>query len=44
MTKMDKSITTELNSIINKCVIEKKIDGNVRIQKLGTAFLNDQQI
>jgi hypothetical protein len=43
MTKVDKSITTELKSILQKCIAEKT-DANLRILKLGNAFLNAQQM
>jgi hypothetical protein len=43
MTNVDKSITSELSSIIKTCVTEK-IDANTRILKLGNAFLNAQQM
>jgi hypothetical protein len=39
ITKVDKSITTELKSILQKCIAEKT-DANLRILKLGNAFLN----
>jgi hypothetical protein len=39
MTKIDKSITPDLNSIIKKC-IANNINANTIIQKLGNAFLN----
>jgi hypothetical protein len=43
MTKIDKSITSKLNSIIQKC-ITNNIDVNIRIQKLENDFLNAQQM
>ena len=43
MTKIDKSMTTKLKSILQKCIIEK-IDANIRILKLDNVFLNAQQI
>jgi len=43
MTKVDKSITTKLKSIIQKC-IEDKTHANKQILKLGNAFLNAQQM
>ena len=43
MTKVDKSMTTELKSILQKCITDK-IDANIRILKLGNAFLNAQQM
>jgi hypothetical protein len=43
MTKIDKSITLELHSIIKKC-IANNIDANTKIQKLGNVFLNAQQM
>ena len=43
MTKVDKSMTTELKSILQKCITDK-IDANIRILKLGNAFLNAQQL
>ena len=39
MTKVDKSMTMELKSILQKC-ITNKIDANIRILKLGNVFLN----
>jgi hypothetical protein len=41
MTKVDKSITTKLKSMLQKCIAES-IDANLRIIKLGNAFLNAQ--
>jgi hypothetical protein len=41
MTKIDKSITLDLHSIIKEC-IANNIDGNTIIQKLGNAFPNAQ--
>ncbi len=41
MTKINKSITSELHSIIKKC-ITNNIDA--KIQKLGNDFLNAQQV
>jgi hypothetical protein len=38
MTKIDKSITLELHSIIKKCI------ANIRIQKLAYVFFNAQQM
>ena len=43
MTKVDESMTTELKSILQKCITDK-IDVNIRILKLGNAFLNAQQM
>jgi hypothetical protein len=43
MTKIDKSITSELHSIIKKC-IANNIDANTRIQKFGNVFFNAQQM
>ncbi len=43
MTKIDKSITLELHSIIKKCILNN-IDANTKIQKLGNVFLNAQQM
>jgi len=43
MTKIDKSTTLELHSII-KTYIANNIDANTIIQKLGNAFLNAQQM
>ena len=43
MTKVDKSMTTELKSILQNC-ITNKTDANIRILKLGNAFLNAQQM
>lgn len=43
MTKVDKTITVELKSILQKCIGEKT-DANLRILKLGNAFLNAQQM
>jgi hypothetical protein len=43
MTKVDKSITTKLKSILQKYIAEKT-DANLRILKLGNAFLNAQQM
>jgi len=42
MTKIDKSVTSELHSIIKKC-IANNIDANTRIQKLSNVFLHVQQ-
>jgi len=39
MTKINKSITSQLHYIIKKC-IANNIDANTRIQKLGNVFLN----
>jgi hypothetical protein len=39
MTKIDQSITSELHSIIKKC-IANTIDTNTRFQKLGNVFFN----
>jgi len=43
MTKLNKSITLELHSIIKKC-IRNNIDVNTKIQKLSNVFLNAQQM
>ena len=43
MTKIDKTISKELNKIIQNCIAEKT-NANIRIQKLGNAFLNAQQM
>ncbi len=43
MTKIDKSITSKLHSIIQKC-IANNIDANTKIQKLGNVFFNVQQM
>jgi hypothetical protein len=43
MTKINKSITLELHSIIQKC-ITNNIDANTKIKKLGNVFLNVQQM
>jgi hypothetical protein len=43
MTKIDKSITLGLHSIIKKC-IANNIDANTIIQKLANVFLNAQQM
>jgi hypothetical protein len=43
MTKINKSLTTKLKSILQKCIAEKT-DANLRILKLGNAFLNAQQM
>jgi hypothetical protein len=43
MTKLDKSITSELHAILKKC-IANNIDVNTRIQKLGNVFFNAQQM
>ena len=43
MTKVDKSMTTELKSILQNC-ITNKTDANIRILKLGNVFLNAQQM
>jgi len=39
MTKIDKSITSKIHSIIQKC-IANNIDANTIIQKLGNVFIN----
>jgi hypothetical protein len=43
MTKIDKSITSKLHSIIKNCIVNN-IDANTRIQKLGNVFFNAQQM
>ncbi len=43
MKKIDKSITSELYSIIQKC-IANNIDANRRIQKLCNVFVNVQHM
>lgn len=43
MTKIDKTISKELYKIIQHCIAEKT-EANIRIQKLGNAFLNAQQM
>jgi len=43
MTKINKSITSSLHSIIQKC-IANNIDANTKIQKLGNVFFNGQQM
>ena len=43
MIKVDNSMTTELKSILQKC-ITNKIDANINFLKLGNAFLNAQQM
>ncbi len=43
MTKIDKSITSELHFIIKKC-IANNINANTRIQKLSNVFFNAQQM
>jgi hypothetical protein len=43
ITKVDKSITIELKSTLQKCIAEKT-NANLRISKLGNAFLNAQQM
>ena len=43
MTKVDKSMTTELKSILQICITDKT-NANIRILKLGNAFLNAQQM
>jgi predicted transcriptional regulator len=43
LTKIDKSITSKLHSIIQKC-ITKNIDANTIIEKLNNIFLNAQQM
>ena len=43
MTKMDKNITSELQSIIQKC-IDNKVLADEQILKLGNVFLNAQQM
>ncbi len=39
MTKIDKSITLKLHSIIEKCILDKT-NANIRIHKLGNVFFN----
>ncbi len=41
LTKIDKSITNEFQTIINKCE-DENIDANVKIRKLCNVFLNAQ--
>ncbi len=43
MTKINKSITSKLHSLIKKC-IANNINANTRIQKLGNVFLNARQM
>jgi len=43
MTKIDKSITSKLHSIIKIC-IANNIDANIKTQKLGNVFINAQQM
>jgi hypothetical protein len=43
MTKINKSITSKLQSIIQKCIADN-IDANTKIQKLGNVFFNVQQM
>jgi len=43
MIKIDKSITLDMHSIIEKCSINN-IDANTRIQKLGITFVNARQM
>jgi hypothetical protein len=43
MTKIDKSITLKLHSIIEKCNLDK-VDVNTRIHKLSNVFFNAQQM
>jgi hypothetical protein len=43
MTKLNKTITSELLSIIKKCIAHN-IDANTKIQKLSNDFLNAQQM
>jgi hypothetical protein len=43
MTKVDKNITSELQSIMQKC-IDNKVLADERILKLGYVFLNAQQM
>ncbi len=43
MTKIDKSITSKLHFIIQKC-ITNNIDANIKIQKLSSVFINAQQM
>jgi hypothetical protein len=43
MTKIDKSITSKLHSIIKKC-ITNNINTNTKIQNLSNVFLNAQQM
>jgi hypothetical protein len=43
MTKVEQSMRTELQSILQKCIVDKT-DANLRISELGNAFLNAQQM
>jgi hypothetical protein len=43
MTKIDKSITSKLHSIIKKC-IPNNINANIIIEKLDNVFLYAQQM
>jgi hypothetical protein len=43
LTKIDKFITNEFQTIIKKCE-DENIDANVRIRKLGNVFFNAQQM
>ncbi len=43
LTKIDKYITNEFWTIIKKCE-DENIDVNLRIRKLGNAFINAQQM
>ena len=43
LTKIDKIVTQKSNKIITNC-IQKNIEVNIRIQKMGNAFLNAQQM
>jgi len=43
MTKINKSITLELYSIIEKYIVNN-INANTKIQKLGNDFFNAQQM
>jgi hypothetical protein len=43
LTKIDKTITNELQTIIKKCENEN-VDANLRVRKLGNDFLNAQQM
>ena len=43
LTKIDKTVTQELNKIIANCTKEN-IEANIRIPKMGNAFLNVQQM
>jgi hypothetical protein len=43
LTKIDKSITNEFWTIIKKCE-DENFDVNLKIRKLGNAFMNAQQM